>query len=112
MMLTCLALSIRNIKNDLISLDTCIKELQKCQQDEKILYIKCTLSQKLTKDIDNQIEVKMSELEALSSQIQHPSCKIDDFEEQVASTHNDIRKLEHRKKQILKRISDSESLLL
>ena len=43
----------QNIKNDLISLDTCIKELRKCQQDGKILYIKCNLSHKLTKDIDS-----------------------------------------------------------
>ena len=34
----------QNIKNDLISLDNCINELRKCQQDGKILYIKFTLS--------------------------------------------------------------------
>ena len=43
----------QNIKNNLISLDTCIKELWKFQQDGKIVYIKCTLSHKLTKDIDS-----------------------------------------------------------
>ena len=84
----------QNIKNDLVNLDTCIKELQKCLQDGKILYIKCTLSYKLTKDIDSWIEVKMSELEDLSNQIQHPSCKVDDFERQVSNIHSDIRKLE------------------
>ena len=48
----------------------------------------------------------MSELEALSSQIQHPSSKIDDFEGQVASIHSDIRKLELWNQNILKRVSD------
>ena len=56
----------QNIKNDLISLDTCIKELWKFQEDDKVFYIKCTLS----KDINSQIKEKMSELEALSSQLQ------------------------------------------
>ena len=57
----------QNIKNDLISLNTCIKELRKCQPDGKILYIKSTLSYKLTNDSNSQIEGKISELEALSS---------------------------------------------
>ena len=87
----------QNIKNDLISLDTCIKELQKYQQDGKVLYIKCTLSHKLTKDFDNKIEGKLSELEALSNQIQQPSNQVNDFEEQVASVYSDIRKLELKK---------------
>lgn len=64
----------------MLSLDTCIKELWKCQQDGKILYIKCTLSHKLTEDINSQIGGKLNELEALLNQIQHPASKIDDFE--------------------------------
>lgn len=96
----------QNIKNDLISLDTCIKEHQICQQDSKILYIKCNLSHKLTKDIDSQIGGKISELEALSSHLQHPSSKIDDFEGLVTNIHSDIRKLELWKEQILKRVLD------
>ena len=47
----------------------------------------------------------MSELEALSNQIQYPPCKIDDFERQVPSIENGIRKLELQKEQILKMIS-------
>ena len=55
----------------------------------------------------------MSELEALSSQIQHPSCKVDDFEGQVGSIHNNIRKLELSKEQILMSISNfKESIAL
>lgn len=103
----------QNIKNDLISLDTYINELQKCQQDGKILYIKCTLSYKLIKDIDSQIGGKMSELEALSSQLQHLASKIDDFEGKMVSIHNDINKLELWKEQNLKKISDfRESIAL
>ena len=34
---------------------------------------------KLTNDLDSQVEGKMSEVEALSSQIQQTSSKIDDF---------------------------------
>ena len=103
----------QNIKNDLVNLDTCIKELRKCQQEGKNLYTKCTLSYKTTKNMDSQIELKMSELEALSNQIQHPSCKVDDFESQLANIHNDIRKLELLKEHILKRTSDfRESIAL
>ena len=34
----------QNIKNNFVNLDTCIKELWKCQQEGKALYVKCTLS--------------------------------------------------------------------
>ena len=55
----------------------------------------------------------MGELEALSSQIQHPSCKVDDFEGQVASIYSDLRKLKLWKEQILKRTSNfKESIAL
>ena len=55
----------------------------------------------------------MSKLEALSSHIQNPSCKIDDFEGQVANIHSDIRKLELWKEKNLKRVSDfRESIAL
>ena len=55
----------------------------------------------------------MSELETLSSQIQHPSCKVDYFEGQVASIHNEIGKMKLWKEQILKRVSNfRESITL
>ena len=76
------------------------------------MYIKCTLSYKLIEDIDSQITGKMSELEALSNQLQHLTSKIDDFEGEVASSHNDIRKLELWKEQICREYQILESLLL
>ena len=45
----------------------------------------------------------MNELDALSSLIQHPSSKVDDIENQVASVHSEIRLLELRKENILRR---------
>ena len=82
-------------------------------QEENFFYVKCTLSYKLTKELDSQIESKMSEIEALCNQIQHPSRKVDDIESQVASIHSDIRALELQKEQIVKRTSNfRESIAL
>lgn len=55
----------------------------------------------------------MSEIKALSRQLQHFSSKIDNFEGQVASINNDIRKLELWKEFFLKRVSNfKESIAL
>jgi hypothetical protein len=96
----------QNIQNDLLSLDTCIKELQRCQQVGKVLYIKCTLSHKLTKYLDRKIQGNLSEMEALTSQIQQTSCIVNELEGPVASVHIDIRKLELEKEIILRRLSE------
>ena len=94
----------QNIRNDLLSLDTCVKELERCQQVDKVLYIKCTLSHNLIKYLDRKIQGKLSELEALTSQIQQPSYKVDELEGQVVSVHTDIRKLEIEKEITLRRL--------
>ena len=68
------------------------------------LYIRCTLSHKLTIELDNKIQGKLSELEALTIQIQQSSCKIDEFEGQVVSVHSNINKLQFDKGQVLRRL--------
>ena len=59
----------------------------------------------LTKDLDNNIEGKLSELEALKSQLKQPSSRVDDFEGQVFDVHTDIRKMKLEKEIILRRLS-------
>ena len=58
----------------------------------------------LTKDLDKNLEGKLSELEALSSQLQQPSNRVDDFEGKVANVHIEIRKLQLEKEKILRRL--------
>ena len=99
--------------NDLPSLDTCIKELWRCQQVGKVLYIKCTLSHKLIKYLDSKIQGKLSGLQALTSQIQQPSYKVDEVKGQVVSVHTDVRKLQFEKKKVLRRLLEfKESISL
>ena len=59
------------------------------------------------------MEEKLSEIEALSSQLQQPSSRVDDFEGQVVGVHIDIRKLQLEKEKILRRLSSfRESIAL
>ena len=51
------------------------------------------------------MEGKLSELEALTSRLQQPSSRVDDFEGQVANFHTDMRKLQLEKEKILRRVS-------
>lgn len=53
----------------------------------------------------------MSELEALSIQLQHLASKIDDFEGQVTNVHIDIKKLELWKGKVLKRVLDFKEFI-
>lgn len=102
----------QNIQNDLVNLETCIRELQKCQMEGKGLYIKCTLSHKQTKDFDKQIVEKLSELEAPTVQLHQPLSKLEDFDGRIFGVHSEVWKLHLTKEQLLKRFSDfGESLV-
>ena len=59
------------------------------------------------------MEGKLSEWEALTSQLQQPSSRVDDFEGQVVGVHTNIKKLQLEKEIILRRLSDfKESIAL
>ena len=56
-------------RNDFGALDTCIKELGKCEHEGNALYAKCKLSFKITKDIDEELRKKLEELWDLVNQL-------------------------------------------
>ena len=89
----------------MLSLDTCIKEIGRCQQVGKVLYIKFTLSHKLRKYLDRKIQGYLSKRKSLTSYIQKPSCKVDELEEQVINVHINIRKMELEKELMVRILS-------
>lgn len=79
----------------------------------KKLYIKCTLSYKLTTYVDNRITKKQSELEALTIQMGQPSANIENFDGRIFGVQTEVQKLHMDREQLLKRFYDfRESLVV
>ena len=54
-----------NIKGDLKNIDEKIKELRKCLTKGRTLYGKCSLARMFIKDISDELNTKIKELETL-----------------------------------------------
>lgn len=91
-----------NIREDLKSLDVCIKEFRRCLTEEKILCGKLILSHDFVKDISNEIIFKLTELKTFVTQVQSPNVQIIDLESRVTRMHDDFGLLKLKKERMLK----------
>ena len=78
-----------NVRNDLQTLDINIKELQRCLEDGKRLYVQCTMPYNYVKDMNDEISSKRSELQKLTSTQQQVGTLIEDIEVVVSKFHDD-----------------------
>lgn len=100
-----MTLFVKILKNDLGALDTCIKELRKCEQEGKELYAKFALSFKFTKNSVDELSKKRKEIQELVNQLQQPEKRIEDIEEKIGKTYDEIILVEMNRERITKGFS-------
>ena len=89
-----------NIKNDLLTIDTCIKKLRKFELEGKIMYAKCAMAFIFTKDIDDELKKKNVEVKELVDQVCQPGVMIETIVAQVSKEYDEISLLEDMKTRI------------
>lgn len=83
-----------NVKNDIKSLDVCIKDLRSNIGEGKKLYGHYALTYKYLSNFEDKIKSQMSEFQTLTTRLQLPEENIEDFGTKVEKIHNVIKRIE------------------
>lgn len=94
-----------NIRNDIGSLDVCIKNLRRHFETGKNLYIQCTKSEILTFEEDKKIREKLDAITAETNTLTSPNVKISSVEKSIRKLKDEIRMLAEEKNRKMIRIN-------
>ena len=80
-----------NIRNDIETLNVCIKVLRQSMEEGKYIYAKCSLAYLHLHSFDDQIKAKIAELQTLTDDLLKPDQKLVNFEHAMEIIHDNIQ---------------------
>lgn len=92
----------QNIRNDINSLDICIKDFRRNLDGGKTLYIQCKKSKNLISEEIQKIKIKEAEIKIEVNLLSSPNVKILDIENKICKLYDEIRTLHDDKDMKLK----------
>lgn len=94
-----------NIRNDIETLNVCIKALRQSVEEGKQAYANYNLTYAHLKEFDDQIQEKLTELQTLTDNFLKKNQKLNTIEHTMQTLHDSIRNTQAKKEKVLKRFT-------